>query len=608
MAETLAELIVKIRADTQELQSSLKSAEGKLDDFEREANKNAASMRKAMVGAAVAIGAAVIASVKAYADLGSTIHDMAAITGFGTEAISELKYAAEQSGSSLGGLQVAIRTMAGAITSADEGMATYIRSFERIGIKVEDLKGLKPEGQFMKIASAIASLEDATLRAATAQDIFGRSGTGLLPLFAEGAEGIAKLRQEAHDLGIVFSPEMADKADKLGDSFTKLQGAIKGVQISIGEAAAPAAESLADFITGSKNLTDLWSESWFSLKMSIRDFFETDVEQKLREQASAGLDYSRSLSEISNSTNAATNATGEQNQVIATSKTVIDGALITNNLYTESEIDMAEASGLLIERIPTMADKVREFESSLKDLEKQQKKNAEAADQINKSFASMMAQIQYTGSDAEKFNITMFDVYDAMAALGFSTDDIRAKWNIWGEDIKYIEAALAALGKTAEDVSKILSDGANGAGGDWWSVDTPPVGSPPIPGTGMSQDYAKIWSDFEEGLLTPAQFLPFFEQGLREGYANFPGINIQEEVARFMRTHGLAEGGIVTQPTLAMIGEAGPEAVVPLNEVMGGITINFTQPVFFDREDTMNRFVDMISKGIDRKYRLNGRL
>jgi uncharacterized protein YjgD (DUF1641 family) len=32
----------------------------------------------------------------------------------------------------------------------------------------------------------------------------------------------------------------------------------------------------------------------------------------------------------------------------------------------------------------------------------------------------------------------------------------------------------------------------------------------------------------------------------------------------------LAEGGIVTSPTLAMIGEAGPEAVIPLNGGMGG--------------------------------------
>ena len=40
----------------------------------------------------------------------------------------------------------------------------------------------------------------------------------------------------------------------------------------------------------------------------------------------------------------------------------------------------------------------------------------------------------------------------------------------------------------------------------------------------------------------------------------------------------LAEGGIVTGPTLAMIGEAGPEAVVPLSKMggMGGVTVNVT--------------------------------
>ncbi|WP_248785704.1 phage tail tape measure protein, partial [Escherichia coli] len=43
------------------------------------------------------------------------------------------------------------------------------------------------------------------------------------------------------------------------------------------------------------------------------------------------------------------------------------------------------------------------------------------------------------------------------------------------------------------------------------------------------------------------------------------------------RIPALAEGGIVTRPTLALIGEAGPEAVVPLNRANtmgGGVTIN----------------------------------
>jgi hypothetical protein len=43
----------------------------------------------------------------------------------------------------------------------------------------------------------------------------------------------------------------------------------------------------------------------------------------------------------------------------------------------------------------------------------------------------------------------------------------------------------------------------------------------------------------------------------------------------------MANGGIVTGPTLALIGEAGPEAVVPLSQMGnmgngGGVTINVT--------------------------------
>jgi len=69
-------------------------------------------------------------------------------------------------------------------------------------------------------------------------------------------------------------------------------------------------------------------------------------------------------------------------------------------------------------------------------------------------------------------------------------------------------------------------------------------------------------------------------------------------------TGGLVPG-VTGQPYLATV--HGGETIIPANESMGNVVVNFTQPVFFDREDTMNRFVDMISRGIDRKYRLGGR-
>ena len=55
----------------------------------------------------------------------------------------------------------------------------------------------------------------------------------------------------------------------------------------------------------------------------------------------------------------------------------------------------------------------------------------------------------------------------------------------------------------------------------------------------------------------------------RSGF-NFGGISIP----------GFADGGIVTGPTLAMVGEKGPEAIIPLSQMGniggGGVTVNVT--------------------------------
>jgi len=57
---------------------------------------------------------------------------------------------------------------------------------------------------------------------------------------------------------------------------------------------------------------------------------------------------------------------------------------------------------------------------------------------------------------------------------------------------------------------------------------------------------------------------------------NIPLIGDGEPTARGGMVKMMAAGGIVTGPTLAMIGEAGPEAVIPLNRggAMGNVTIN----------------------------------
>lgn len=73
----------------------------------------------------------------------------------------------------------------------------------------------------------------------------------------------------------------------------------------------------------------------------------------------------------------------------------------------------------------------------------------------------------------------------------------------------------------------------------------------------------------------------------------------------------LAKGGIVRKPTIAQIGEAGPEAVVPLKAGVGmgtNITINFPQgsTVILDNEESARSLADQITQQIRGVMRAQG--
>lgn len=260
-------LLVKIGADTTKFQTGLKKSQGLM-------KKHAAQFRKIGRGAAIAgaaVAGAVALMIRNYVRAGDEVHKMAKRTGFSTEALSELRYAADICGADIRALEKGVKRMAKTITDAAEGMTTYLRAFKRIGIEVEELQGLKPEEQFDRIARAIANVEDATIRAATAQDIFGRAGTQLLPLFAEGEKGLEALRKKAHELGIVFDQEAANKAARLKDAQTSLKAAFQGLSFTIADTLIPTITSLVENFTDA--IVDMKSSAK-GLASSLLEFFK----------------------------------------------------------------------------------------------------------------------------------------------------------------------------------------------------------------------------------------------------------------------------------------------------------------------------------------------
>ena len=227
MSANVAQIIVK--ANTAQAQKGIKGLTDRMG-----------GLKGAAIGVGIAAGAAAVggiaafakSSISAFAAAGDEVQKMALRTGFTTEALSELKHAAELSGASLSSMENGVKRMQRTILDAENGLSTATDAFEMLGIEMADVEGKTPEEQFTLLSGALADVEDASRRSALAQQVFGRAGTQLLPMLAAGKDGLAAMRQEAHDLGMVFDQEAADSAAKYQDSLTKLSGAFDGIKFA----------------------------------------------------------------------------------------------------------------------------------------------------------------------------------------------------------------------------------------------------------------------------------------------------------------------------------------------------------------------------------------
>ena len=243
------EVVINVKANTDKAKTGLES------------------MRSAMkkVGAAATVaGAAIIgigvASLKSFSSAGDEVHKMSLRTGFGTEALSELRLAAELSGTSLGALETGVRRMQMSIVDAGRGVKLSVDAFDALGMTVDSIKNLSPEEQFDKMTVALAGIDDVALRTKTAMDLFGRAGTQLLPMLAGGEEGLEAMKQQAHDLGLVFDEEAAAKAARLNDAMTTMKASMTGVMMMIAEQLAPTVSMLAEKIGIAVSKISAWAD------------------------------------------------------------------------------------------------------------------------------------------------------------------------------------------------------------------------------------------------------------------------------------------------------------------------------------------------------------
>lgn len=242
----LGRRFIELYAKDNRLVRGLAAAQKRLQAFG--ASVRQIGTRVAAIGTAAF--APLAAAARQFAVQGAGLDDMSKRTGIAAKALGQLGYAAQLSGTTLPVVENGIKRMQRTIGDATDGMASASDALAALGVSAAELAGLSPEQQFLRLADGIAAIEDPTLRAARAQEVFGRAGTELLGMMEEGSQGIARLRREAQELGIVLSNADVAQAAELDDQFEKIGIQLKAAFMQIGAALAQPATALAKAVSG----------------------------------------------------------------------------------------------------------------------------------------------------------------------------------------------------------------------------------------------------------------------------------------------------------------------------------------------------------------------
>ena len=169
--------------------------------------------------------AAFAAAAKNAIDYGSSITDAATATRTGVEEYQVLKYAAQDAGAQMSNITTALSKIQKAANDANNGLATYSRAFDTLGISSEKFQKLKPERQLERIGKAMTQAKDPAKAYASVLDIIGsRNAPRLMEVLQRlGSDGFDTVAIAAREAGQVISEFDAQQLDRAADSLERFK-------------------------------------------------------------------------------------------------------------------------------------------------------------------------------------------------------------------------------------------------------------------------------------------------------------------------------------------------------------------------------------------------
>ncbi len=200
------------------------------------------------------------------------LDELAVRTGVAVEELAGLQLAFQQSGMDSGALQMSMSKLSKAMVDGSDALTS-------MGLSARNADGsLKSTRQMLgEVADKFNTYEDGAGKAALAIELFGKSGTDMLPLLAEGSEGLAKFDEMARALGLTMSTETAAQAGKFNDTVELLGMGLQGVGMQVAAQLLPTLQNLAGQFLESMTKGDALRTVADGLSVALKGLYSVGV-------------------------------------------------------------------------------------------------------------------------------------------------------------------------------------------------------------------------------------------------------------------------------------------------------------------------------------------
>jgi len=261
--------VLKLVADNSQLTSKLQQSTKEIKRLEKQVKASQKGMGKPFDGlkhsAMSSIGpmagvAAGMASVGGAADfikesvtetrnLALETSRLATQTGMDAEQSSAWISLAKERGIQAAKLQLNFRTLSRQILGANSGTKSSAELFTRLGVSQQALKSQNFPAVIGGVAQAFSRMKDGAEKTAIAQKLFGRAGSQLIPILNKGKVGLREQLAEMKKLHLTINGQTLDSASKLKVGLRELNGRFEGLKVAIGTKIIPVLAQLMPHLT-----------------------------------------------------------------------------------------------------------------------------------------------------------------------------------------------------------------------------------------------------------------------------------------------------------------------------------------------------------------------